>query len=357
MSTTLTIEDPQDPLRVAFALCAKDEPGENLRLVKVTSHYKSQQAFLGSNATTHPEYVVKISGGRWNAENEFRGLKYLEQVFHGKSVAEDALRFGAIRPVGYSLSPRLLVTRFQPGYSMRKSFDRALHTIPGWRAQATALRNASIMASWLRILRSSDVRSDGGFTPETFQAACEELVDGIQRHQDGDGAWATALKLVPGYLDQLSDDALTALRCARPSHGDFCAQNFHIGFDGTVYVLDVGAFDYGRFNIDLASFRVRLEHYLLRGLFVRHRARQLWQTFVDEYHAGINEPQEHGFLSYLFRVLQVVAYRSAEVSRVDSFGKLKTRVKDKLWFQSRRAWLTRLTGDLRRDLRLWHHQL
>ena len=342
----------------ALRMCVDAEPdrAQDLQVLEVKSHYKSQQAYLGVTGELHPRFVVKVAGGRWDAEREFRGLQHVEAVFASKPTS-GGYAFGAIHPVGFEHHPPTLITRYQPGVSMRPVFDRALQFVGRKNSMVTASQYARAMAAWLHQFRQSDVRRREGFTIDTYQQACAEKLARIRIPKGRCRELERLASHVDRYLEDASDQLESALANAYPTHGDFCAQNFRLGPDKTVYVLDVGGFGYYGMNADIAMFRMRLEHYVLRGSVVRSRAQSLWKCFLDEYFTVSGEPLMHGCLSYLLKMLSTLGSWSQPGRPSDSLSKVKTRIKERLWIRNRLAWMQQLTGSRQQDVLYWYHHL
>ena len=331
--------------RKAIEMCARrDELNpDELKVLQIYSGPRTVMAYIGlRNEVTGPSYVIKIKSthGGWSGKREYEGLKHLATVF-GAGRSGGHLRLGAITPMGYLLEPPTLVTRFQPGANMRRTFDKAILRRRSVAELSEARNYARALAAWLLALRSSGVKHGGGFTPEVFLATCHQQLEKIRGSARARRCGAVIVDRMTPYLNALGNEDREVLRDSHPVHGDFSPQNFLVD-EGVLYALDVGRFCYYPVNGDAATFRVQLERYVLRSPFARGHAQAIWHEFWDALHPE-GAARRHTLLSYLFRVLVILA---AETTNSERSQRIRVRLRNALWFRNRLDWCRELDGRL-----------
>ena len=160
------------------------------------------------------------------------------------------------------------------------------------------------------------------------------------------------------HVADLPDDDRRRLANAYPCHGDLSPQNFLVDGNGAIYALDMEGFSRRPLDIDLATFRMRLEHHVLRGVFGRGRALAIWQRFLDVY-LGSGTTPAFALVAYLHKMLAHMAWMRHPrfLAAGGARQPLTTQVRTRLWIRGRLAWLRRLPADLRQAADYLHRRL
>lgn len=347
--TAAAVREPRE----AFALCARDAGVEvdRVRVMRVESHYKSRQLYLGigDDGTSH---VIKLSLMAWDPKREYEGYRYLESALaaDGRDAGGDVPRLGAIRAVGFGTEPAFLVTAFQAGRSARPEFDAGT----AWRAAPARVRSAAErargIAAWSSRTRHWNPRRQGGPGADALLGALERHVEEILRHLGGRAGRdaGRALPLAERLVAGLNRDDSERLHWRFAHHGDLAPQNFRLGPDGVLYALDLENFGFEALHRDLSMFRSRLETYALRGSLPRRHAGAIWRAFLDETRKRERETSDAWrVLAHLQRLLAHLAWlRNPEyLARQRPDRPLANRLRQHLWLRSRLAWLRDLPED------------
>jgi len=346
--------------RESLRMCAADRQvaDDGIRVLRIEMHYKSALVYLSpAGGADEPSHVVKINANQsWDPRREFDGLSFIEKAFPGTHSLEGH-DLGAITPVGCGRSPAFLVTRYQPGKSVRETFDRAILGL-GNRAKVEESKTyCRIIAYWLQVFRDhgsspgrpgeDDSESGHGVDPKKYLQTCEANVGELKRAFRDKRPLENVLDCARRYMEQLSEDDGRAMARSYPFHGDFAPQNFHVDDQGKVYVLDLGSFRHVPLDIDVAGFRIRMEHYCLRGPLARRRAQEIWEAFLETYLSG-GTPKTFVLYCYVHHLLaRLRTMRDPQQQVVNR--SLKTRLKNALWSRNRLRWIGKLTGDVEAD--------
>jgi hypothetical protein len=330
----------------AMAACARDAGCDigDLCVNARRAHYKSVQHFIGRVGERSPRYVLKVDaageGHRWDPQREFDGLTFVHGLF-GRDAS-----FGAIEPVAFGQSPRFILTRFAEGRSLRPDFDAAVRRgRPD--AMARAAGAAALAARWLARIRGSAPHPGEGVEPDAYVRFCGERVAEIEAGASRHGRRLhPLLSHITRWAHGLDGECLGAMSQSHPAHGDLAPQNFHLASDGRFIVLDLEGFGWRPLDIDLANFRMRLEHYAIRGGASRCRAEALWRPFLDARDAAGGSPALD-LLSYLHKALAHVAWVCGRVDagRKRSTRPLSNRIRSSIWVRDRLRWLADLPED------------
>jgi len=340
-------------------------PLEDLRIHRIQPHYKSFQAYIvRRQAPGAPVWVIKNTSSADRARIEFEAMQFVARLFRTNGHGGE-FHFGAIEPVAFLSEPPGIITRFQSGRSLRPIIDAALQSLPRSEHMRCAAHYVRGMARWLAVVRQADVHTGAGFTPESFLALTRRRVEDVRRRLGRIRLMGHVESCIERYLDRMPEADRIMLANRYPGHGDFCTQNFLVDDRETIYALDLGSFTYFHTDVDLAQFRIRLEHAIYRGLFVRPRAERLWRTFLETYEDD-QRHDLHGLLSYLHEILWIMSANEAGRANGDGNGAatarrrfkgLRTTLGRALWLRGRLSWLRRLTGRPDADTRFWGARL
>jgi len=317
-----------------------------LRVVDSKKNYKSSTFYVGYEGDA-PEYAIKIEEqgalSRWNPQREMQGLEFAMRALRGSGHT-------AIVPVGYSLRPNLLVTRYQEGRLLRPIFDRG---ITGWwrRKQLDdASTRAEDIAEWLRVFRSSGTSVKDGMGAARLWENCRGRANELNESVGPSVRMNELLRKVRHYLEVCPNTVLSELENAKAVHGDLAPQNFIVVPSGKLCALDLEGFHFSPLEEDMCSFRERMVNYSLRGMCARRRAQLVWQAFAESYNMPVL-----GFLSYVHRLMAKLAFRHVHPER--RRGPFKTGIRMKLWARSRFEWLSELPYELEPAVKQFYQRL
>lgn len=339
---------------------APEKPRPVLRILGVRRHYKTCIVYLmARDADGTAAYVAKVSAHEhyddWDPHHEYAALLRLG------ALAKRSQSWSVPVPVGCTLTPRILVTHFVPGVSMRYVAQAGMRAWATARqlAQSTALcRRAGECLGEMR-RATARVRLDEGRTAMPFLAFCQERLDEIGRFSPMRRP-RLALERISAALTLLVRDAWhvvdPCLTEEYGSHGDFSLQNLLLESETSICMLDLEGFRFSSFNDDYATFRFRLEHMQLKPWYRRRALVNCWNAF----HVAATESDDgdaYALSSYLRKMLAHVAWiYNPQRKQTDS---ARIRYRNALWVRERLAWLRRLSraktvqemcGQLRWDL-------